>query len=119
MEESSVIRVLDERAKYGKSAKTGKDWSMSRVELQNGESVFIFNPIDIGDQVEAVQDGEYKNWRKKRADPKHDEIMKALREIYKLLTDGSPKQEAKPAPTVDKVQPVVDGEAVSLDDIPF
>lgn len=88
-----VTEVLDDRAKVGKT-KTGKDYTMSRVGLSNGESTFIFNPIEIGDVVEEQINGEYKNWAKKKLDPKHEEIMKALREIYKAITGGYPEKEA-------------------------
>lgn len=83
--ESSVLRVLDDNAKNG-VGKTGKPWSMSRVELKNGESVFIFNPIDIGDVVVEVQNGEYRNWQKKKLDPKHDEIINLLNKILDAVT---------------------------------
>lgn len=86
-----VVRILEEFANHGISKKTGKDWSQARVELSNGESVFMFNPVKEGDRVNEVQNGEYKNWIVAKPDPKHDEVMKALREIYKLLkelTDG-------------------------------
>lgn len=97
IEESIVNKVLDANAKSGYSEKTKKDWSMSRVELKNGETAFIFNPIEVGDVVEAVQNGEYKNWQKKKVDPKHDEIMKLLREIHSAVTQSPIKsQENKP-----------------------
>lgn len=115
MQESSVIRILDDNAKHGVSAKTGKGWSMSRVELQNGESVFMFNPIEIGQVVEAVKDGDFTNWRAKRPDPKHDEIMKALRAIYAAVTTGTVPEE--PKPVKDTVHPVDEAETTS--DVPF
>lgn len=86
---AAVIKIMDNRAKFGTSAKTGKDWSMSRVELNNGESCFIFNPVEIGDAVEKVKNGEFENWQKHRVDPKHDEIVKKLDEIIKLLTNDT------------------------------
>ena len=80
--EATVTEIVDDNAKHGYSEKTKKDWSMSRVGLNNGDSVFIFNPIDIGDVVTEVETNGYKNWMKKKVDPKHDEIMHALKEIY-------------------------------------
>ena len=82
--ESTVTEILDDNAKYGTS-KQGKPWSMSRVGLENGESAFIFNPIAVGDTVVEVQNGEFKNWNKKKADPKHDEIIKLLKQILKAV----------------------------------
>ena len=136
MAEAIVTEILDDNAKSG-MGKNGKPWSMSRVGLNNGESVFIFNPIDIGQVVESHQDGEYINWKPKKADPKHDEIMKALREIYKAITVGvsdplppeemptikvDPPAETKTTPLkqeVDKVYPVDETEEVDLKDVPF
>lgn len=126
MQESSVIQIVDENAKSGVSAKSGKPWSMSRVGLKNGESVFIFNPIEVGDVVEAVQNGDYTNWQKKKVDPKHDEIMKALRAIYAAVTTGATDDSlAKPAivpeesksPEIDTVHPVDD--KIDPSQIPF
>lgn len=86
METAKVTQILDDNAKSG-VRKDGKgNWSMSYVGLSNGESVYIFNPVAIGNEVEAVVDGQYKNWKVKKIDPKHEEIMNALRQIYKAVT---------------------------------
>lgn len=132
MEAVFVNQILDDRAKHGYSEKTKKEWSMSRVGLSNGESAFIFNPIEVGDIVEEQINGEYKNWAKKKTDPKHEEIMKALREIYKAITGGYPeKEEPKviaeqipeqlPETPVKKPDPVVDvpDDDINVNDIPF
>ena len=105
MEDATVIQIVDDNAKSGVSAKTNKPWSMSRVGLSNGESTFIFNPIEIGQVVEAVKDGEYINWRPKKPDPKHDEIMGALREIYKAITGGYPEKAEEPVVEVQTPAP--------------
>lgn len=86
-EEFEIVRVLEEVAKHGVSAKTNKEWSMARVELSNGEGVFIFNPIQVGDKVKSVQNGDFTNYQLIKADPKHDEIMSALKDIQKMLKD--------------------------------
>ena len=61
-----------------------------KVELENGDQVWIFNPIAVGQEVESYtteRDGtSYTNWRLVRVDPKHDEIMTALRKIYGAIT---------------------------------
>ena len=126
MQEATVTQIVDANAKSGTSAKTNKPWSMSRVGLSNGESVFIFNPIEVGDVVEAVQNGDYTNWQKKKVDPKHEEIMKALRAIYKAVTVGEAAPATspvatpppKPKPVADTVHPV-DDNPIDLDSIPF
>lgn len=86
---AAVIKILDPEAKRGISQKTGKAWSMARVELSNGEGVFIFNPVEVGDAVEKIKNGEFENWQKKRIDPKHDEIVGKLDQILKILTNDT------------------------------
>ena len=114
-EQATVTQILDEFAKHGHSDKTGKDWSMSRVGLSNGESVFIFNPIAVGDTVEAKQNGDYKNWAKVTAqkaedNAKHDELMKALKYIATqnkailAAITGEP-QDTTPAPKASQTAP--------------
>lgn len=130
MEAVYVTQILDDKAKHGYSEKTKKEWSMSRVGLSNGESAFIFNPIEVGDVVEEQINGEYKNWAKKKLDPKHEEIMKALREIYKAITGGYPEKEEHPpvAAQVPEQPPVtkqpdvvvdVPDDDINVNDIPF
>lgn len=122
-QEAKVIEVLDISAKSG-VGKNGKAWSMARVGLDNKESAFIFNPIAVGDTVVAIKNGEYINWQKKRVNPEHEEIMKALRAIYKAVTVGEAapaleEPKPKPEPKTDTVHPVNEGEPISLGDIPF
>lgn len=128
MAEATVIQIVDDNAKNG-TTKAGKPYTMSRVGLSNSESVFVFNPVSIGDVLESVESGGYINWVHKKTDPKHDEIMKALREIYKAITGGYPEkveehvvekivEVPKPKVEPDVIHPV-EGEEVPLDDIPF
>lgn len=123
METATVIEIIDPKAKFGTSQKTGKAWSMSRVSLSNGESTFMFNPIELGQVVESVQDGEYKNWRVKKPNPQHDEIMAALRKIYAAITGDAevvPEKEAsKPTPELDKVYDPDETEKIDVKDVPF
>lgn len=131
METATVTEILDANAKSGQRKDGKGTWSMSRVGLSNGESTFIFNPVELGNEVEAYEKDGFKNWRVKKPDPKHDEIMKALRAIYKAITTGEVEgtavkekpEPAKPTPkpaekAVDTVYDV-EGEPVSLEDIPF
>ena len=123
MAEAIVTEILDDNAKSG-IGKNGKPWSMSRVGLSNGESIFIFNPIELGQVVESHQDGAYTNWKPKKEDPKHEEIMNALRKIYTAIT-GEVEVKPEPEPRkpvnegIDKVYPVDETEPVDLKDIPF
>jgi hypothetical protein len=67
-----------------------KPWSMAHVQLNTGETAYIFNPIAIGDPVmkqkTTGKDGkEYENWVRKRID-KNDEIANRLDSIDKRLS---------------------------------
>jgi hypothetical protein len=44
----------------------GATWSMSSVELSDGQIVKIFNPVMVGDEVESYQKDNYTNWRIKK-----------------------------------------------------
>ncbi len=84
----SVTEIVAEDFKRGHSEKTGKDWSLSKYKASNGVEFSCFDKLEIGDVVHLEKNGDYWNGRKPtQADAKHDEIMKALREIYKLLKD--------------------------------
>lgn len=87
MEESTVTTIVNDMAKQGTSQRTGKPWSMSQVKLQNNEVVYTFNPVAIGDVLVCVEKDGYRNWAKKRVDPQHEEIMKALKSTYAKLLD--------------------------------
>lgn len=52
-----VTRIVDPHAAAGDS------WSQASVQLDNGQIVRIFNPINVGDEVESYQNGRYTNWR--------------------------------------------------------
>lgn len=98
MAESSVIRILDVNAKQG-IGKTGKPWSMSKVQLQTGEQVYIFNPIGIGDVVESVQNGEYINWNRKRdAQPQRSDQSDVLQ------SDDSPSNIPDNTAQLDRIE---------------
>ena len=128
-EQVTVTQILDDFAKHGHSDKTGKDWSMSRVGLSNGESVFIFNPIAVGDAVEAKENNGYKNWAKvnpkaQAENAKHDEVVARLDRVERLLkaiyvgmgmnTTQTPKA-SQTAPTQSK--PTKPWEAWKKDDV--
>lgn len=133
---AKVREIIEAVAMEGVSAKTGRPWSKAKVELDNGVQTFIFNPIRVGEEVESFQNGDYKNWRLVKSDPKHDEIMLALRKIYGAITgvetppSGLEKAraesnkikervEAKAEDKKDEVFEVEDGEPIDLSEIPF
>lgn len=56
-----VAEILDPSVKTG-VGKLG-EWTQAKVKLKNGETAYIFQPIEVGDMVEAFQNGEYTNWK--------------------------------------------------------
>ena len=86
MATAKVKNILDPEAQSG-MGKNGKPWSMAQVELDNGKSIKIFNPIEVGDLVESYKNGEYWNWRKVKGGQTETSApanTDALRELYKL-----------------------------------
>ena len=56
-----VVEIIDPAIKTG-VGKLG-EWSQAKVKLKNGETAYIFQPIEVGDMVEAFQNGAYTNWK--------------------------------------------------------
>lgn len=56
-----VVEILDPQIKTGVGQKG--EWSQAKVKLKNGEIAYIFQPIEVGDMVEAFQNGQYTNWK--------------------------------------------------------
>lgn len=115
----TVKLIIDAEAKGG-TGKNGKPWSMAHVELDNGKTINIFNPIAIGDKVESYKNGEYWNWRKVKDEAqtssdsavdatKLDHILKAVNDnrvmleaIYESVLGETPSPKA-PQTSSDKV----------------
>lgn len=133
-----VREIVDAEVKSGVGAKG--PWTQALVELEDGQQVRIFQPIKVGDNVESYETEsngtKYTNWRLVKSDPKHDEIMTALRKIYGAITgvETAPsglekaraesakikeRVEAKTEKEKDEVFDVEDGEAIDLSSIPF
>lgn len=84
----SVIAIIAEDFKTGHSDKTGKDWSLSKYKASNGIEFSSFDKLEIGDVIRLEKNGEYWNGAKPRKqDLQHDEVMRALRKIYKQNQD--------------------------------
>lgn len=85
MATAKVKNIIDPEAQGG-MGKNGKPWSMAQVELDNGKSIKIFNPIEVGDLVESYKNGEYWNWRKVKEQAANNAPANndAMRELYKL-----------------------------------
>lgn len=56
-----VVEILDPSVKTGVGQKG--EWTQAKVKLKNGETAYIFQPIEVGDMVEAFQNGQYTNWK--------------------------------------------------------
>jgi len=85
-----VKEILELRFKTGVSSKTGKEWAIHRILTNSGKTCNTFDDVEPGDTVKLTYNDEYKSWnatKPRKADNQHDEIMKALRELYKLLKE--------------------------------
>lgn len=87
-----IRNVIDATFRTGE--KNGKSWSIAKVELDNGKTTNIFNPIAVGDTVESFEKDGYTNWRlPKEKKPEHSQSAsnsgsgiqeQGLRALYKL-----------------------------------
>lgn len=81
-----VTRIINDRIKESAS------WSMSLVELDDGQQVRIFNPISVGDEVESyVKDG-YTNWKIKKGGASGD-VDKVINTLFDELRTLSKRVE--------------------------
>ncbi len=83
-----VAEVLQKNFKSGTSAKTNKPWAIHKYRTNSDKEFTSFDDLEPGDTVKLTQN-EY-GWnggRIRKADTQHDEVMKALREIYKQNTE--------------------------------
>lgn len=131
MAQYKITNIIDPEAKTGEGAKGA--WSMSLVELDNGKQVRIFNPVQVGDLVEAYKNGEYWNYRLAKTQQTSmpvgdDKVLKVVMAIYKdvqvlkravLGLDAEIAEEApKPQPTAP-TKPKEDAVVEPNDDIDF
>lgn len=61
-----VVKIIND------NVNSGANWSQSSVELNDGQIVRIFNPVQIGDTVESFINGKYTNWRIKKQSVSND-----------------------------------------------
>jgi hypothetical protein len=104
-----VQSIINPEAKTGFNAK-GQKWSTSQVELEDESRVYIFNPIEVGDEVESYtteKDGRtFTNWRKKKTTVTVDNSAELATIINMLITING---------KLDKLMGV-DDKPVELDD---
>lgn len=83
--EHAVTEIVQKSFKSGTSAKTGKPWVIHKYKSNEVEFT-SFDDLEIGDLVKLEQtEYGWQGSRPRKADAQHEEIMKALREIYTLL----------------------------------
>lgn len=94
MDELEVVKEIVE--KNFKSGETnGKKWALHKYRTNTDKVFTSFDELEEGDTVKLTYNDEYKNWqggKLRKADTQHDEVMKALRQIYsevKKLTGGN------------------------------
>lgn len=82
-DKQKVVEVKDPAFKEG-IGKNGKPWKMAKVIVASGDLVTVFAPVKIGDEVEMTYNEQYSSWNGVVVRPDHhEEVMKALRTIYK------------------------------------
>ena len=71
----------------GGMGKNGKPWSSVKVEIDDGfAQTYIFQPIAIGDEVEAYENNGYTNYRKvKQGSMEIATIINMLQDMTKKL----------------------------------
>ena len=123
MAQATVKTIIEREAKSGIGS-NGKPWSKAHVELDNGKTINIFNPINEGDVVESFKNGNYWNWRKVTSQSsqssavptidstKLDQILKAIHDVYEVVTG-----EKYTNTTLDK-KPSVAPQNNAQDDLP-
>lgn len=90
MNETSVTEIIAKNFKSGVSSKTNKPWAIHKYKANTGVEFTSFDDLEIGDVVRLERtDYGWSGKKPREADLKHDEIMTALREIYKLLKERS------------------------------
>lgn len=61
-----VVKIIND------NVNSGANWSQSSVQLNDGQIVRIFNPVQIGDTVESFENGKYINWKIKKQSISND-----------------------------------------------
>jgi hypothetical protein len=126
MTANMVVREVKNPSKRtGTSQKTGKQWNMAEVIVDDGKVVTVFGHPQVGQEVADLSyDDKYQSWngklvfskdRKDMSEPsnvQHNEVMGALRRVFAKLEEVEQKLNdiAVPSDIPDQI---------NLDDIPF
>lgn len=119
-----VKAIIDPSFKSGTNAK-GQQWTIKKISLESGKDATTFDELEPGDTVTVVYDekyDQYKASKPKASDLQHEQVMKALKQLYKLNAEiakmvGVEGADAKE----DKIREVASEvkDEISVDDIPF
>ena len=75
---------------------SGANWSQSSVQLDDGQIVRIFNPVQTGDTVESFINGKYTNWRiKKVISNDTEKVINSMSKDIQTLLQRLDKLESK------------------------
>lgn len=134
-----VEKTLNKQWKTGHSDKTGKDWVMQQIQLEDGRTATGFDDVADGEEVELSQRGEYWNYKKLTQQTRDNEtirtelsmlrndLMAALGRVehkLEVLVQEDMKEQFKPATEPLKQPDVVLPEdepltAEDMKDLPF
>lgn len=59
---SVITKILDPAYKSGVSAKSGKPWTLMKIEVDNKIQATCFAPAAEGDEVELKYNDQFKNY---------------------------------------------------------
>lgn len=88
-----VKDIIDPNYKSGTNTK-GQTWTIKKIALESGKNATTFDEVQPGDEVKVVYDDKYDQYKASKprvTDVQHEEIMKALKEIYKLIKNNATK----------------------------
>lgn len=76
---------------------SGANWSQSSVQLNDGQIVRIFNPVQIGDTVESFENGKYINWKikKQSVTSDTDKVINSMSQDIQTLLQRLDKLESR------------------------
>lgn len=104
MEKTIIIKSV-EVTKRGTNEKTGKDWSLYRIQCSGDDDMgefTTFNPQYANSQGQQMKSNfeyneKFKNWQeisaqKESENSKHEEIMNGLRKVFELIDERLPEK---------------------------
>lgn len=81
---SKITAIIDPSFRSG-VGKTGKPWTMMKVEVE-GKEASIFAPANVGDEVKLTYSEQYKNYNAEKITAKTQERAKAEDTLQTILS---------------------------------